>query len=39
MGPDHVAGFGGAVKRGVGRHVMADTMKPVFQAGRAELGQ
>lgn len=31
---DQVAGFGGSVKRGVGRRIMADKLKQMFEAGR-----
>jgi hypothetical protein len=31
---DQVTGFGGSMKRGIGRRVMADQMKKLFDAGR-----
>jgi hypothetical protein len=31
---DQVTGFGGAVKRGIGRRVIADKMRQIFEAGR-----
>jgi hypothetical protein len=34
---DQVAGFGGSVKRGVGRRVMADKMKQLFEANRKKV--
>jgi hypothetical protein len=34
---DQVAGFGGSVKRGVGRRVMADKMKQLFEADRKKI--
>ena len=36
---DQVAGFGGSVKRGIGRRVMAEQMKKIFEAARAEFGK
>jgi hypothetical protein len=34
---DQVAGFGGAVKRGIGRRILADKMRQIFEAGRTKL--
>ena len=34
---DQVAGFGGSMKRSIGRRVMADQMKKMFEAGRKEV--
>lgn len=34
---DQVAGFGGSMKRSIGRRVMADQMKKLFDAGRKEV--
>ncbi|HUM18429.1 MAG TPA: hypothetical protein VL086_22240 [Candidatus Nitrosotalea sp.] len=36
---DQVAGFGGSMKRSIGKRVMADQMKKIFDAGRAEFGK
>ena len=33
---DQVAGFGGSMKRSIGRRVMADQMKKLFEAGRKQ---
>jgi hypothetical protein len=33
---DQVAGFGGSMKRSIGRRVMADQMKKMFEAARAQ---
>ena len=35
---DQVTGFGGALKRGIGRRVMADKMRQLFESGRRMLG-
>ena len=34
---DQVAGFGGSMKRSIGRRVMADQMKKLFEAGRKQV--
>ena len=34
---DQVAGFGGSMKRSIGRRVMADQMKKMFEAGRKQV--
>jgi len=36
---DQVTGFGGALKRGIGRRVMADKMRQLFETGRRMLGE
>ena len=36
---DQVAGFGGCLKRGIGRHVMADKMTEMFEVGRTKVRQ
>ena len=36
---DQVAGLGGTVKRSIGRHVMADQMKKIFDAERAQVSK
>lgn len=36
---DQVAGFGSSMKRSIGKRVMADQMKKIFDAGRAEFGK
>jgi hypothetical protein len=36
---DQVTGFGGAAKRGIGRRVMADQMKKLFDAERARVSK
>jgi hypothetical protein len=36
---DQVAGMGGTVKRSIGRHVMADQMKKIFDAERAQVSK
>ena len=36
---DQVEGFGGSMKRSIGRRVMADQMKKMFEADRARLGK
>jgi len=36
---DQVTGFGGSMKRGIGRRVMADQMKKIFEAERAEVSK
>lgn len=36
---DQVAGFGGAVKRGIGRRILADKMRQIFEAGRTKLAK
>ncbi|HYA49783.1 MAG TPA: hypothetical protein VEG33_01295 [Streptosporangiaceae bacterium] len=33
---DQVAGFGGSMKRGVGKRIMAEQMKKIFDAGRTK---
>jgi hypothetical protein len=35
---DQVTGFGGSMKRGIGRRMMADKMKQVFEAARTKVG-
>ena len=34
---DQVAGFGGSAKRGIGRRVMAEQLKRLFEAGRTKV--
>jgi hypothetical protein len=36
---DQVTGLGGSVKRGIGRRVMADQMKKIFEAERAQVSR
>jgi hypothetical protein len=36
---DQVAGFGGSMKRSIGRRIMADKLQKMFQAGRTKVGQ
>ena len=36
---DQVAGFGGSIKRGIGRRIMADKLQKMFEAGRTKVGQ
>jgi hypothetical protein len=36
---DQVTGFGGALKRGIGRRVMADKMRQLFETGRTMLAK
>lgn len=36
---DQVAGWGGSMKRSIGRRVMADQMKKMFEAGRKQVGR
>jgi hypothetical protein len=36
---DQVAGFGGAVKRDIGRRILADKMRQIFEAGRTKLAK
>jgi hypothetical protein len=36
---DQVTGFGGSMKRGIGRRVMADQMKKIFEAERARVSK
>jgi hypothetical protein len=36
---DQVAGFGGALKRSIGRRVLADKMRQIFEAGRTKLAK
>jgi hypothetical protein len=36
---DQVAGFGGSLKRGIGRHVMTDKMTEMFEVGRTKVRQ
>jgi hypothetical protein len=36
---DQVAGFGGSMKRGIGRKIMADRLKAMFEAGRTKAKQ
>jgi hypothetical protein len=36
---DQVAGFGGAMKRGIGRRMMAGKLKDLFEADRAKAGR
>jgi hypothetical protein len=31
---DQVTGFGGSIERGIGRRVMADRVRQIFEAGR-----
>jgi hypothetical protein len=34
-----VAGFGGSMKRSIGRRIMASTLEKMFEAGRTKVGQ
>ena len=36
---EQVAGFGGALKRGIGRRILADKMRQIFDAGRTKLAK
>jgi len=36
---DQVAGFGGALKRGIGRRILADKMRQIFETGRTKLAK
>ena len=36
---DQVAGFGGSMKRSIGRRIMASTLEKMFEAGRTKVGQ
>ena len=36
---DQVAGLGGAIKRGIGRRIMAEKMRQIFEAGRTRLAE
>jgi hypothetical protein len=36
---DQVAGLGGAIKRGIGRRIMADKIRQIFEAGRTRLAE
>ena len=36
---EQVAGFGGALKRGIGRRILADKMRQIFEAGRTKLAK
>ncbi len=36
---DQVAGFGGAVKRGIGRRIMASKLTQMFDTARSRVGQ
>ena len=36
---DQVTGFGGSMKRSIGRHMMTDKLETLFQAGRTKVAQ
>ena len=36
---DQVAGFGGAIKRGIGRRIIAERVRAMFEAGRTKLAE